>query len=175
VGRFPFAAALLGVAGTLLWLSARLPPGDPMRSLVSLARGAGLVLALGFSALAPGLQSFEPEGRLASSVPGAALVQYGVWRPSALYYFADVERFTFIPRPPRAGPGPGPRTDPGFEAAIARLRADGPVFCMTKERYAAALMHASGARLVSQRPKVVLLGNRAAHDGVARSRERGPG
>jgi len=173
VARLPFAATLFGVAGALLWFSARLPRGNPTRALASLTCGAGLVLALAFNALAPGLQSFEPEGRLASSVPGAALLQYGVWRPSALYYFGDVERFAFIPRPRPGTPASEPVVDPGWEALIARLRGHDPVFCLTKERYAEALMRASGARLVSQRPKLVLLANRAAHDVVARRRVRG--
>jgi 4-amino-4-deoxy-L-arabinose transferase-like glycosyltransferase len=176
LGRLPFAAALLGVAGAMLACGRMLLRESLPRALAAVACGAGAVFALGFNALAPGLQSFEPEGRLASSVPGAALLQYGVWRPSALYYFGDVERFAFIPRPPRAEtPGTGPRLDPGFEAVIARLRGDAPVFCMTKERYAEALMRASGARLVSRRPKEVLLGNRAANDGVTHSGQRGAG
>jgi hypothetical protein len=45
---------------------------------------------------------------------------------------------------------------------------------MTKERYAEELMGASGAMLVSQRPKVVLLANRAARHGLAERRKRNP-
>jgi hypothetical protein len=173
VGRLPFAASLLGVAGAILWVSSRLPRRNSTRSLAAIACGAGLVFTLGFNSLAPGLLSFEEEGRLASSVPGAALVQYGVWRPSALYYFGHVDRFAFIPIPPRREM-PSPQMDPGWEALIARLRSDEPVFCMSKERYAEELMEASGAMLVSQRAKVVLLANRAAQHALAERRKRNP-
>ena len=175
-GRLPFALALLVVAGGILLQSLRLPPARLPRSLAALACGTGLVFALGFGALAPGLLSFEPEGRLAGSVPGATLVAYGVWRPSALYYFGDVERFTFIERLRRRERAPNdPAPDPGFQALVARLRSDQPVFCMTKRRYAREVMEASGAVLVSERQREVLLANRAAEGVLAERRKRGAG
>jgi 4-amino-4-deoxy-L-arabinose transferase-like glycosyltransferase len=173
VGREPFAASLLGVAAALLWVVWRLPRRLAPRSLLTIACGTGLVFALGFEALAPGLVSFEPEGRLAKSVPGAALVQYGVWRPSALYYFGHVERFAYIPGPRRRPTeATGSLVDPGREALLARLQGGEPVFCMTRRRLAKELMEASGATLVRARPKEVLLANRAAQDALAPRRTR---
>jgi 4-amino-4-deoxy-L-arabinose transferase-like glycosyltransferase len=168
--RPEFAASLLVVAAGLLACSVR-PPRGSGRVFTALACGTGLVFVLGFCALAPALQSFEPEGRLVSSVPAAVLVQYRVWRPSALFYFGDVDRFTFVPEPhPRGGRRTKAADDPAGQALIARLRSDDPVFCMTKDRYADELIEAGGATLVSRRPHVVLLANRVAQTALASRR-----
>ena len=163
VGRLPFAGALLAVAAAILAFGARLPHARLARSLAAIALATGLVFALAFTALAPGLASWEPEGRLAASVPGAALVEYGVWRPSALFYFAHVERFALIGQPPRHGSTPSETvSDPGREAVIGRLRGEDPVFCLVRTRDTDALIQETGARAVYRRSDTVLLANAAA-------------
>ena len=166
------AAALLAVSALALLLAVR-SRQVTTRSLTALALSTGLVFTLGFHALAPGLESLEPEGRLAASVPGATLVEFHVWRPSALFYFGQAERASFIKRPrghEKVAPG---QPDPGREELIARLRSDEPVFCLARARDADALTAETGACAVERRPGTVLLANAAAQRGLARL--AGPG
>lgn len=108
---------------------------------------------------------------MARSVPGAWLIQAGIDRLSALYYFGNVERFRFAASPFREGsPPPNPYWEQAIpiEEAIALMRGEAPVFCLTRERYVSALAEPTGSVVVRRRREgTVLLANRAAQAALA--------
>jgi hypothetical protein len=99
-------------------------------------------------------------------VPDAWLVQYGVERMSALYYFANVDRVLFtrsLAQESRRVSAPdGSGLEAPAEAGIARLRGPEPAFCLTKETFAPELIARTGAVVVRRRLTTVLLANPAA-------------
>jgi 4-amino-4-deoxy-L-arabinose transferase len=179
VARPAFAAALAALALLTPVTIARLSrtPGSSARALPATALATGMIFVLAYNALAPGFASWREEGLLARSVPGARFLAYGVDRLSALYYFGDVEHYLFAhgrteqqrqSRPDQDAPGASP------EEGLRILREEQPVFCLTKEKFAAGLIEASGAVILRRRLQTVLLANPAAQRALAAHREGGP-
>ena len=168
VGRPLFAAALVAVSALLAYFVHRFSQQRAAiaRTLVALAIGSGLVFVVGFGAIGPAMPSLRDEGLIARSVPGAWLIQPGFSRAGALYYFGDTARFRFTDvsgRPKsKAPPGPYEAQNLPAEEALALLRGDEPVFCLTKPKYLAELAEPTGSAVILRRAKTVLLANRAA-------------
>jgi len=175
IGRQPFAAGLLTVAALGASGIRRFARGEASlgSGVLVAALGTSLVFVLGFNALAPGFASWREEGLVARSVPGAWLLDYGVDRVSALFYFGSVERFesTRTLEQQRRHPPRGPELEAPAEAGIALMRGEEPVFAITKERFASELIDATGAVIVRRRPGWVLLANRAAQQALASPRK----
>jgi 4-amino-4-deoxy-L-arabinose transferase len=175
VGRLPVAAALAAASALLAHLVHRfVRRGAPLaRSLVAIALGSGLVFLLGFNAIGPAVGSSSEEGLIARSVPGAWLLEAGVTRVSALYSFADVARFRFARVPSRPGIEKPPSSDWAWgdqttaDEAVALMRGDEPVFCLTEPKHVPALEAATGSVVVRRRSRTVLLANRAAQAALA--------
>ena len=167
VGRAGFAAALVAVSASLgLFVQRSGRQRAPAaRMLLATALGTGLVFVLGFRAIAPALASLREEGLIARSVPGAWLIQPGVDRVSALYYFGQPQTFRFAGAPSQLEPQLAHEMS-GAEAA-ALLRGDEPVFCLTKPKYLPELAEATGSAVVLRRADTVLLANRAARAALA--------
>jgi 4-amino-4-deoxy-L-arabinose transferase-like glycosyltransferase len=177
IGR-PFFAAALGATALALALALRASPrsgGASPRSLAATALGTGAIFLLGFNAVAPGMVSWQEEGLIVRSVPGAWFVQMGTQRPSALFYLGDAER-TFVTEEPgdRARSGrtrTGQPAEP-LERGIELLASEAPVFCLTRPRHADELMRTTGAAVVRRRDRTVLLANPAAQRLLAQVRNR---
>jgi 4-amino-4-deoxy-L-arabinose transferase-like glycosyltransferase len=168
VGRPLFAAALVAVSALLATFVHRFAQQRAAigRTLVTIALGMGLVLVVGYGAIGPAMPSLRDEGLIARSVPGAWLIQSGLRRASALYYFGDTDRFRFtgVRARPKSKAPPGPYDEQRLpaEEALALLRGAEPVFCLTKPKYLAELVEPTGSAVILRRAKTVLLANRAA-------------
>ena len=112
-----------------------------------------MIFVLGYNALAPAFASWREEGLLARSVPGAWLLEYGVQRVSALYYFGNVDHHLFT----RAMAQQQRRSSSDEEAPAAPAEAGLALF--------------RGAEPVRRRFGTVLLANRAAQRALAEQAE----
>jgi 4-amino-4-deoxy-L-arabinose transferase-like glycosyltransferase len=152
-------------------------PGASAPAIRGTALATGMIFVLGYNVLAPGFASWREEGLLARSVPGAWLLAFGVDRVSALYYFGDVDHYLFAHgrteqqrQSQRDDDAPGASP----EAGLTLLRGGQPVFCLTKEKFSAALIEASGAVILHRRLNTVLLANPAAQRALAAQGEARP-
>jgi 4-amino-4-deoxy-L-arabinose transferase-like glycosyltransferase len=163
-GRAAFAAALALAAVGLIGVSVFAHRTSMVRTTVGVAVGAGLVFALGFDAVAPSLASWRDEGLLVRSVPDAWLVEDGIWRVSALFYFGHLDRFATSVTPFANSREPllGEGRRLTAEKAETLLRGQTPVFLLSKDRRARELERIPGVTAVHRRNKTVLLANDSA-------------
>lgn len=163
-GRAGVATALAFAASILVGVSVLARRMSVVQGALGIAVGAGFVFVLGFNAAAPALVSWRDEGLLARSVPGAWLVEDGVWRASALFYFGHVERFATSVTPFSISGEPlfGERRRLTAEQAVTLLRGANPVFLLTKERRVPALEQIPGVTAVHRRTHTALLANASA-------------
>jgi 4-amino-4-deoxy-L-arabinose transferase len=87
-----FAVALALLGGAVIALAAQPLRHASSASLPRAALAAGAVFALGSAALAPGLSDHEADAQLVRSVPGARVIEYGVFEPGLLFYTAEPQR-----------------------------------------------------------------------------------
>ena len=163
-GRAAFAAALALTAVGLIGVSFLARRMSVVRTTAAVAVGAGFVFALGFNAVAPALASWRDDGLLVRSVPDAWLVEDGVWRVSALFYFGHLDRFATSVTPFANSKEPllGEGRRLSAEQAETLLRGHSPVFLLSKDRRAPELERIPGVTAVHRRNKTVLLANASA-------------
>jgi len=161
-----FAVALFGVGALALALASAAARRPPSWSLPRGMLAAGAALAVGAAAVAPGLPNHERDGEIVRSVPGARVIEYGVFEPGLLFYFGDVERFYVAVerrhavearRDPRAA-----RLGLRRQDVADLVREDQPTFLLAKRTHAEALSADFGLQLVHQSRRYSLLANRAA-------------
>jgi len=160
-----FAAALVAAGLGLAALARRARQGAFAGGLVAPAAAVGAALALGFCGLAAPMPDHAADARLVRAVPGARVVQYGVFRPGLLFYLDDEAgigvalRETFVEEAGRNGAA---NLALGREDVEAWMREDVPTFVLAKRRHEEALAEAFGARSVRRTRHFALLANRAA-------------
>jgi hypothetical protein len=127
---------------------------------------AAATLVLGFQALAPAIPTHEAAARFVRMVPGARLVEYGLFEPGMLFYTAATDRF-FVAVHQRLAD----RAKETPEAAHLGLRredvaamagSETPTFVLAKRSHEEELRHAFGLRTVHRSARFALLANAAA-------------
>ena len=161
-----FALALALAGGLALSIAMTGIRRLPDWSLPRGALAAGLVFALGAAAIAPALPQHEDEARIVRSVPGARVVEYGVFEIGLLFYARDIERFYVAVQAREASRA---RRDPRAtrlglrrQDVAALVSEPEPTFVLGKRSHAEALCAEFGLRVVRQSRRYVLLANRAA-------------
>jgi 4-amino-4-deoxy-L-arabinose transferase-like glycosyltransferase len=166
---FAVVLALLGAAVVALAADAlrRASSG----SLPQAALAASAVFALGAAALAPGLPDHEGDAQLVRSVPGARVVEYGVFDPGLLFYTAEPERFfvavcarlaALARHAPEAAHLGLRRQD-----VAAMVREEVPTFVLARSGRHETLQRELGLLPVRRTPRFVLMANTSAAARVA--------
>jgi 4-amino-4-deoxy-L-arabinose transferase-like glycosyltransferase len=158
----------IGVLGTLALRG--IATASAPRAYVSIAFGAGLVLALAFHGVADSLPTLLEQGRMIRSVPGARLVEFSL-KPS-LFFYADAEgRVTLATVggvvDSFVDPAEARRLTLTRDDALALLRENEPTFALIDDEKSAALAAESGTQEVSRMSRYVLLANPAARRALA--------
>jgi hypothetical protein len=173
------AAALAGLGALTAALAARALRRGPEWTLPRAILATGVTFTLGFGALAPGFADHEAAGRMVRSVPGARIVQYGVFEPGLLFYSAASER-SFVAlhgrltRKAQRTPGAA-HLGLRREDVAAMVREDTPTFVLAKRSHEEELQRAMGLRTLSRTRRYALLGNPAASSAVGEVAEGPPG
>jgi 4-amino-4-deoxy-L-arabinose transferase len=160
---FAFLAALAVATAGLAALALRaLRRGVPLAAACA-ALGAGYLV--GYNALAAPAPDHAADARIVRSVPGARVVQYGLFRPGLLFYLDDgaehavALRREFTER--GAEPG-GARLALRHEDVEAWMREDVPTFVLAKSSKANEVARDFDARTVRRTRHFALLANPAA-------------
>ena len=165
-----FGALVVAVGVLGAFVLRRSGAATSARTFVATALGAGVVFAFAFHGVAHSIPTLREQGQIIQSVPGARLVEFAL-KPS-LFFYADAEgRVTlaavdgvvdFFVDPAEARRLTRTRDD-----ALALLREDAPTFALAGADKAAVLSTDSGAQVVSQMGRYVLLANPAARRALA--------
>jgi 4-amino-4-deoxy-L-arabinose transferase-like glycosyltransferase len=128
--------------------------------------GAAVVLGLAGAALAPGIRDHARDAELVAAVPGAEVIEYGVFQAGLLFYTAAPERFFVAIEARRARIA---ERDPSAshlglrkKDVAARVRRPVPTFVLAKRSHAADLVAELGLVRVRSSGRYVLLANPAA-------------
>jgi 4-amino-4-deoxy-L-arabinose transferase-like glycosyltransferase len=168
-GLFALALAAAG-SGLLVAARAALSLG-PAGSLRIAIPATGVALALGAAAIAPGIADHERDAELVLAVPGAEVIEYGVFAPGLLFYTAELDRF-FVAIDARrallANQHPGAANlGLGRRDVAQRVRRSVPTFVLAKRSHAARLAAELGLHEVRSSARHVLLANPAAAAALA--------
>jgi 4-amino-4-deoxy-L-arabinose transferase len=160
------AAGLVLAGGFALAVAAKARARSSDWALPRVILATGVTFALGFGVLAPGFADHEADGRLVRSVPGARLIQYGVFEPGLLFYTGTTER-SFVAvhaRLVRLAQQTPAAAHLGLrrEDVAAMVREDVPTFVLAKRKHEQDLGRAMDLRPLHRSVHFVLLGNRAA-------------
>jgi 4-amino-4-deoxy-L-arabinose transferase-like glycosyltransferase len=160
-------AAALAVNGGLAFLLAAIARDRSSEWLMPRAiLTSGITLLLGFAALAPGLADQQSAARVVREVPGARVVQYGVFEPGMLFYTAATdrcfvavhERLADLARRSPAAAHLGLRD----EDVATMVGEDTPTFVLAKRSRERELARRMDLRPLHRSRRFVLLGNRSA-------------
>jgi 4-amino-4-deoxy-L-arabinose transferase len=166
------AAAGVAIVGALgLALAAAAARRAPAWALPRAVLVAGLAFAAGSSAVAAGLSDHQADARVVRSVPGARLIQFGVFEAGMLFYTADLERSVVAVERRRVALA---RRDPSAARLglrhqdVAAMVAEGtPTFVLAKRSHEERLVADLSLLPVRRSRRFVLLANPSAAAALA--------
>lgn len=169
-----FAAGLAASGALALVLAAAAPSRATAWSLPRVVVITALAFAIGFSGLAPGLPDHGADAAVIRSVPGARVIQYGLFRPGLFFYTGQVERqFVAIERRRAALARRDPRAAHlglRHDQVAAMIAEDAPTFVLAKRSAEDHLVKQLRLVAVRRSGRYALLANPAAAAALA-----GPG